>query len=675
MHLTTRPICAAGLTAALVLAAAAPAALSLPMPARAATAQQAAAPAEAPDPATETDGVLVTLAGDAAARLQSADDASARADEAASALAARGVEVTGVAGAAGGTVTLSATAGDGLTDEEAAEAARSVPGVASAQPNYVYALEPTSSLAEAAGASLLSDTDLPRVQTLLPANDPITANGSPSSGENQYWARSAGLVGAWRQARSAGTVTVAVLDSGALLGHEDLRDNVLSDLAWDAYADAPLTGPVGKGELTRSHGTQVAGVIAATANNGVGLAGASYNARVLPISVINDNDGVSSRELIAAYSYLFRLVDEGGLTDLHVVNMSLGRRSNDEPEDLALEGYIARARDEYRIATVCSGGNAAGITNYPSDFEESVAVSALDASGNAVLSYNNNAAKDISAPGQAIWSTSHAGASSYAPGSGSSMAAPVVSGAVALMFAAKPDATVDEVLQALYSTATVVENQPASSGSAGAMDARAAVSAIVDGTEAPAFTDVPDDSWFADPVAFVARRGVMNGVGGGLFAAGQPVRREDVAGALYNYLGNGEVSPSSGMEDVVPGAYYERAVDWAVAHGVMNGYGDGTFGVGDSLTRQQAAAVFANLLALGSDVASADESALAAFADAPEVDDWGGGGRKTVAWAVANGVMNGWTDDSGARRLAPQASTSRAELAALLQNAMGRGLL
>lgn len=624
-----------------------------------------------------TNGILVTLDAQASesASLLGANEGSLQTLDAAQELKARGIKVTGQLDGTDSTAILTAQPVNGQTDEEALDAARTTPGVVSAQPNFVYHL--TEPIPDAGTASLLdaSTPSLAKVLSLLPANDPYTAISGSSSAYNQYWAYNAKLPGAWREAKSSGSVTIAVLDSGVRLDHEDLAANLLASLAWDADTGTALTGT---GD-TIGHGTHVAGIAAGVANNARGMAGASYNAKLLPIKVtLGTSSDVDSRTVIAAYNHLFELIDSGAAPDIHVVNMSLGGSSASPLYDHALEDVIARARSQYRIATVCSGGNSGNkySDNYPSDFEESIAVTALDADGNAAPYSDYNAAKDISAPGIGIWSTWNTGTSDYRSVSGTSMASPIVAGTVALMFAVKPEATVDEICDALYGTATAVPNQPAESGSHGAVNAQAAVNQFIDAKAAPNFSDVSDQDWFFSAAGYVAKRGIMTGyLGTNLFGPNNTITRADAATALYKYLGNGEIHPAVSLEDVDQGAYYAKAVNWAVAHGIMNGYsGTSYFGVNDTLTRQQVAVIYANLLASSDEISNTDTSPLDAMPDASTLDDWGGNTKAKVAWALNASVING-VESNGTRELQPRASTTRAMMAAMLKNSIGKGLL
>lgn len=117
-----------------------------------------------------------------------------------------------------------------------------------------------------------------------------------------------------------GETTVAVIDTGCNYLHPDLAQRVLSAYAWDVTSGTALAANNDRD----GHGTNVCGAIAATANNGVYIAGASYNVSILPIKVFDANDECTSAYVIRAVAHVLDLIDAGKVSNLHVINMSLG---------------------------------------------------------------------------------------------------------------------------------------------------------------------------------------------------------------------------------------------------------------------------------------------------------------------------------------------------------------
>lgn len=301
---------------------------------------------------------------------------------------------------------------------------------------------------------------------------------------------------AWDLVQTNGAVTIAVLDDGIAAGHEDLAANLDMAHAKDIYAEAdPDTPEPAQGTLGSygGHGVHVAGIAGAVANNGKGVAGASYNAKVIPINVY-DHGGkgnTTSGLIVRALEYLKGLIDEGKLTDLHVVNLSMGAYASgsaDGSADPALASIVTELRDDYNVLFVCSGGNGShgqGQTTevFPGDYKDCFSVTALTKDGSNAEYSDYNQYKDISAPGEDILSTVE-DASLYGEKTGTSMSAPLVSGIAALLWAANPNLTCDQAVEAMTKTAHKItaqnKNPHSNSGSAGCIDAELAVKYVID---------------------------------------------------------------------------------------------------------------------------------------------------------------------------------------------------
>lgn len=189
---------------------------------------------------------------------------------------------------------------------------------------------------------------------------------------------------------------------------------------------------------------------------------------------------------------------------------------------------------------------------------------------------------------------------------------------------------------------------------------------------ANAFSDIDSGQWYHEAVEWAFANKVMNGYGDGTFGPNDPLCREQAAAVLYNYLGEGDTSAlAAPLSDVDQAAWYATSLNWAFENGIMNGYdGSDRFGVGDALTREQFYAVIAN--AVGANTADADLSALDAFPDAAEVSSWA---RHSVAWAVEQRLLNGVELADGTRVLSATRDITRAEMAAMMLNAVDAGVL
>lgn len=632
-------------------------------------------------------GLLVTFDEDSKINLLSEDGGES---ELAQGLADAGLAVTNQIESADGSTLAVADVADDMRASEAVAAAQEVPGVVSVQPNFVYRLVddlPAGALDESAASiadeQVEGDEDI-SAQALGMPNDDYVYTRDPNEPYNQYWLYTTRITRAWNLVHADNTVTVATLDTGVDFDHADLEDNLLMDYAWDAYNSKPLSASVPNGDRI-GHGTMVAGIISARANNGIGLAGASFNATILPVKVFNDTGApeATTASVLSGYKYVVDLATSKTVSNLRVINTSFGSYNTYSSsgyclKDEALRKAIVSAKNA-GIVTVCSGGNGKDgkprtDNIYPADFDECVAVTALNTDNTNCYWSDYNKKKNISAPGLLVTTTDATGG--YSKASGTSMAAPIVSGVFALLFAAEPVATVDDACNAVYATATPIsdaENDRTDiSGSHGAIDASAAVEAL-EGLGRTAFSDVHPGEWFYNAVYFAKAHGIMNGVGDtGEFQPSAPTTRAQAATVLYNVYSKGEVASSCNKPDVDQSEWYANAVNWCVAHGIMTGYDDGsnTFGPNDSLTREQMCKVLD--IATKADYASADPAKYNALLGTEETDEWA---RPFVVWAVDEGLVNGVDNHDGTHTLDPLGLVYRCQTAQIFTNAITAGIM
>lgn len=337
---------------------------------------------------------------------------------------------------------------------EAMEELSSLEGVAYVEPNYTYDVSAT-----------------------VP-NDPRATQAY------QYYLNACGITSMWDSAKASGNVAVAVIDTGCNMGHADLSGVVDRAHAYDAVDRRPLASAgVANGGDAHGHGTNVCGVVASQADNGIGTAGTSWNAKLVPIRVFNDQDRADSTALIAALQYVDQLIENNEVCNLKVVNMSLGGSGNSG----AVQSWLDHLYAAHGVLNVAAGGNGdeygRPITSYtyPSDYNSCIGVTSVRSNGANSSWCDYNPAKDIAASGEGIWTTTLNGSwddyeTSYGGEiSGTSFSAPLVAGAAAAMFAKYPSASAHDIVRAMQQTARAVPGQPSASGSAGALDAGSAV--------------------------------------------------------------------------------------------------------------------------------------------------------------------------------------------------------
>ena len=184
-----------------------------------------------------------------------------------------------------------------------------------------------------------------------------------------------------------------------------------------------------------------------------------------------------------------------------------------------------------------------------------------------------------------------------------------------------------------------------------------------EGTTTPetiTFSDVKESDWFYKGVSYVVENGMMNGVGDNQFAPNAPLTREMLAVVLYNMEKQPESTGVNPFADVKADMWYTDAIVWANANGIVAGYDDSTFGLGDSITREQLAAILYRYAQLkGYDVT--EKADLTGYTDSASISSYA---VEAMQWANANGIVNGMTETT----LAPQGTATRAQVATMLMN-------
>lgn len=471
---------------------------------------------------------------------------------------------------------------------------------------------------------------------------------SPGSGQEQY-----GVL-------TEGDITVAVIDTGCDLDHPDLAGNIDHANARDVVTNAPLTGE----RATSSHGTHVCGIIAARANNNIGTVGISYNAKILPINAADSGGNFSYGDISDAFDYIFNLIDAGN-DSIRVVNMSFGGY---EPIPQYLRNQLLSAANDYDLTLVASAGNRGeNVAHYPSDYPECISVVSVTKDGKDPYS-NYGSGTDICAPGSDIYSTVDGGG--YAYNGGTSMAAPIVSGVAALLYAMDPDATSEEVRDALidgaFDPGAPQFEYFIANGLVSAVDSMELLLFGVD------FTDIEVEEWYVTKgyVTYALTNGLMSGYAGtSLFGPEDNMTRAQFATVLYRMAhpnSQATTNPAyyevdtTGFTDVADYQYYTAAINWAKAQGIMTGdslTNYTTVRPNQSLNRQEAAVMsqrFAEVL--GANVSTAGMST-------PSVDDWNdveSWARDAVKWCYHKNVISGWDNGDGTYSALPLAKTQRA---------------
>jgi thermitase len=301
-----------------------------------------------------------------------------------------------------------------------------------AQPNYLVSLNQIPAAPRQQGRP-----------NMAAPNDPLYAQ--------QWHLPHVGALDAWSQGGQGNKdLLVAVVDTGVDYNHPDLKANTIKGKDFTKESPDGLDPIDGQG-----HGTHVAGIIAAVANNGEGVAGAAPNVKILAVKVLSSKGGGS---LFAIAGGIKHSVDMGA----KIVNLSLGGPAVTDLISSAV-GYWATKKGALLIAAAGNSNTAVGTPARIDDYFMAVAAS----------DQNNKRAKfscygkelSVTAPGVQILATTptykvplndHGYPQNYAFLQGTSMATPLVAGVAALVWSRHPEWTAKQVRQHLEKTAVDV---------------------------------------------------------------------------------------------------------------------------------------------------------------------------------------------------------------------------
>jgi subtilisin family serine protease len=327
---------------------------------------------------------------------------------------------------------------------------RTFPGLRGLQ---VVGLPPGESVAaaiaryERSGLVEFAEPDYARELALAP-NDPYFVSGAlwgldnygQSSGTNDA---DIDAPEAWDVLHSASNIVVAILDTGITKTHEDLTANIWTNLVdggygWNALATNNLPGD------DEGHGSLVAGVIGAEGNNGLGIAGVAWQVQLMAGKCFNSSRIGYDSDIIACMDY-------ARTNGARIVNASLSGTNY----SASLSNATVALRDAGIILVTSAGNNAKDIDVipfYPACYElDNIVTVTATRRTDTLWSLSNYGATqvDLAAPGEQIYSTFNNPSVKYLTLSGTSLAAPHVSGTLALMLAKFPGETHQQIIARL----------------------------------------------------------------------------------------------------------------------------------------------------------------------------------------------------------------------------------
>jgi hypothetical protein len=254
---------------------------------------------------------------------------------------------------------------------------------------------------------------------------------------------------AWALIRGSTSFVVAVLDTGVAQAHEDLKGSLLPGRNYITPGVSP------EDDDPDSHGTHVTGIITANINNGIGIAGLAPEVKALPYKVLRANR-------LGDYGPISQAIRDAANSEAQVINMSLVGYDYSQTLQDAVNYAISRGRLIVAAAGNCAQGgpacqNIANPTAYPAAFPGVLAVGASDRFDQRTPYSGYKPYIGIAAPGgtaeRGVWSTTRFG---YGYMYGTSISAPMVSAAAALVWTLRPAARPGEIADLLKSTADKV---------------------------------------------------------------------------------------------------------------------------------------------------------------------------------------------------------------------------
>jgi len=247
------------------------------------------------------------------------------------------------------------------------------------------------------------------------SNDVASPEASSPSGvfmEQQGYLGEIDWSQVWTLSQSSPVVLVAILDTGIDRGHEDLAGRVVDEVN---FSDSPVLNDL------NGHGTHIAGILAANADNGIGIAGVAPGCLIMNVKVADDRGRCDATAIADGIVWA---VDRGA----NILSISL--RLSEPSQELG--GAVAYAWDHGALIIAAAGNEGGSVPQYPASYPECIAVTATREDGSRAPLAGYGDWVDVAAPGYQIYSTLPD--NEYGYKTGTSQATAHVAGLAALLF-------------------------------------------------------------------------------------------------------------------------------------------------------------------------------------------------------------------------------------------------
>jgi subtilisin family serine protease len=275
-----------------------------------------------------------------------------------------------------------------------------------------------------------------------------------------YFAQQYGLTNirapqAWDRSTGSSSTIVAVLDTGVNHTHEDFQGRINLANAWDFVNND--SDPMD--DHPARHGTAVAGIIGAVTDNGKGIAGVDWQAKILPIKVLDGKGEGSMDDILQGIAW-------ARAKSADVINMSFGQynlgvNKYTEENPSGIKDRCLEAFNDGIVLVAASGNGNVDWNTYPAYYSTVIAVAAVDQNDQRAVwgtqASNYGSWINASAPGDSIWSV-FKGSSNYAVNNGTSFASPFVAGLAALLKAVNPGLTSRQIIDTITAEADDIDS-------------------------------------------------------------------------------------------------------------------------------------------------------------------------------------------------------------------------